>query len=1080
LSDKDFEMLQLVLIALRRPYTFVVAAILIVILGGLAIFRTPVDIFPAVGIPVVSVIWTYVGLSPDDMSTRILYPYELALTALVNDIDHVESQSYSGIGVNKIYFQPKVKIDLALAQVGAAGQTVLRLLPPGVQPPQVILFNASTVPVIQIAFSSATRTEAEVADAVYTLIRPPLTTVTGAAVPFPYGGKSRQVRIDLDQEKLLGLGLTAQDVVTAVERQNLIIPAGTQKIGDYEYAVLINDAPAEIAALNDFPIKRADGAIVYLRDVAHVHNGNAPQTNLVRVDGAPAVLLPVLTSGSASSLDVINGVKAMLPRLKLALPDGIEMTVIGDQSDFINGAVVSVAREAAIAAGLTGLMILLFLGSWRSTIIITISIPLSILAALFALSALGETVNVMTLGGLALAVGLLVDDATVTIENVNRHMEAGEAIDDAIVKAAKEIITPATVSLLCICIVFAPLLLLGGVAGYLFRPLAEAVVFAMIASYFLTYTLVETMARYFLSAQQRETLREAKFGPARRGLVIATLTRAQLAFERGFERLLDAYARVLQLALARPKAFVAMFFAGVALSFTLIPFLGRDFFPETESSSLRLHVRLPTGTRLEQAGVLCDRIESEIRDSLPHGALTSIVDNIGLPISGINLSYNNSGTIGTNDADLTLSFDPEKVADASPFAELLRERLPRAFPGVVFSFLPADIVTQILNFGLPAPLDIQISGSKRDENLAYLQKTLERVARVPGVADPRMQQAGDLPTLHVDVDRTLAQEVGLSERDVTVSLQTMLAGSFQTSPAFWLNVKSGVSYPIVTMEPQFWNTSLDALASKPVAAGEGQQILSGVASIRRGWSSGVVTHFNSQSAFDIYAGVRGRDLGAIADDVQKILDDTRKEAPAASNLVLRGQIATMRSAYADLLVGLILSIVFVYLIIVVNFQSWLDPFLIVSGLPTALAGIVWMLFLSETTISVPALTGAIMCMGVATANSNLVIAFARERLDHGDTPLHAAAAAGVTRFRPVIMTALAMIIGMAPMALSAEQNAPLGRAVIGGLTFATLGTLLLLPVMFSLAHGFLACGRAWRGQDDAPENTELEQANVAP
>ena len=1068
-------MLQLVLIALRRPYTFVVLAILIVILGALAVLKTPIDIFPAISIPVISVIWSYVGLSPDDMSNRILYPYELALTALVSDIEHIESQNYNGFGVNKVYFQPKDKIDLALAQVSASTQTVLKQLPPGIQPPQVIVYNASTVPVIQLAFSSATHTETEVADTVMNFIRPPLTAVRGATIPWPYGGKTRQVRIDLDQEKLLALGLTAQDVVDTIGRQNLILPAGTQKIGEYEYAVMINDAPLDIAALNDFPVKRTEGTIVYLRDVAYVHNGNAPQTNLVRVNGAPAVLMTVQSTGSASTLEVIEGVKAMLPRLKLMLPDGIDMTVIGDQSGFITDAVTSVIREAVIAAALTGLMILLFLGSWRSTIIITISIPLSIFAALFALSALGETINVMTLGGLALAVGLLVDDATVTIENVNRHMEEGEPIDDAIIKAAKEIITPATVSLFCICIVFAPLLLLGGVAGYLFRPLAEAVVFAMIASYILTYTLVETMARYFLSAQQRQKLREAKFGRSRGNALVAAFTRAQAAFERGFDKLLAAYAKILQLALARPKSFVAAFFAAVALSFLLVPYLGRNFFPETESNFLRLHVRAPTGARLEQTGVLCDQIEAKIRELLPGDALSSIVDNIGLPMSGINMSYSNSGTIGTNDADLMLTFDPAKVSDAGAYVELLRDRLPREFPGVGFSMLPADIATQILNFGLPAPLDIQIAGAKRDENLAYLHKTLERVARVPGVADARLQQQVDLPTLYIDVDRSLAQEVGLSEKDVTLSLQTMLSGSQQSNPTFWLNVKTGVSYPIVAMEPQYWVTNLDALSSQPVSStGDAQQILAGVASIRRGWSAGVVTHYTAQPAFDIYANVRERDLGAVADDIEKILDDTRKEAPAASNLVLRGQVGTMRAAYGELLLGLVLSIVFVYLVIVVNFQSWLDPFLIICCLPTALAGIVWMLFLSDTTISVPALTGAIMCMGVATANSNLIVAFARERLDHGDSPEHAAAAAGVTRFRPVIMTALAMIIGMAPMALSAEQNAPLGRAVIGGLTFATTGTLLLLPVIFSLAHGFMARRKAERAL-----RAEEEEANVA-
>lgn len=1046
-------MIHVVLIALRRPYTFVVLALVIVILGGLAVARTPVDIFPIVRVPVVSTVWTYGGLSPDEMSTRILYPYELALTALVSDVEHVESQSYNGTGITKVYFHPSVKIEMALTQASTAAQAVLRQLPPDAQPPQVMVYNASTVPVIQLAFSSATKSESEIADTVATLIRPPLTTVKGASVPLPYGGKQREVVIDLDREKLLGLRLTAQDVVSAVERQNLIVPAGTQKIGDFEYAVLINDAPIDIAAFNDFPIARVDGTIVYIRDVAYVHSGNAPQTNLVRVDGAAAVLLTVQTSGSASTLDVINGVKALLPRLRLSLPEGIEMTVIGDQSEFISGSVMSVAREALVAASLTGIMILLFLGSWRSTVIITISIPLAILATLFALSAFGETVNVMTLGGLALAVGLLVDDATVTIENVNRHLAEGEEIGEAIISAAHEIITPATVSLVGICIVFAPLLLLGGVSGHLFRPLAEAVVFAMIASYILTFTLVETMARYFLQTQTSEPSYTGSLASLSAKGIVAVMRRWHAQFDRLFNVLRSGYARVLRLALAWPRASIVFFCVGAGSSLLLAPFLGQDFFPETGSNVLRIHVRTPTGTRLEQTGVLCDKIEEKIREILPSGTLNNIVDNIGLPISSLNISYNNSGTVGTNDADLILTFNATKVRDAGRFKAVLREKLLRAFPGVGFSMLSADIVTQILNFGLPAPLDVQISGSKPGENLAYLQKMLERVALIPGVADARIQQASDLPTFYVDVDRTLAQEVGLSEKDATLSLQTMLAGSFQTTPTFWLNAKSGASYPIVVSEPQYSNTSLGTLASVPVSSGASQQLLESVASIRRGWSSAVVTHYNTQPAFDIYASVDGRDLGAVADEIENILDGTRQEAPAASNVLLRGQIATMRSAYRELLSGLVLAVVLIYLITVVNFQSWMDPFLIVCCLPAALAGIVWMLFLTGTTISVPALTGAIMCMGVATANSNLVIAFAREQFHRGEKADRAAMAAGLTRFRPVIMTALAMIIGMVPMALSAGQNAPLARAVIGGLTLATFGTLFLLPVMFGLVHG---------------------------
>ncbi len=1056
-------MLALVLIALRRPYTFMVLGVVILILGIIAALKTPIDIFPAIGIPVVSVVWSYIGLAPEDMSGRVVFPYELILTTLVNDIEHVESQNFFGFAVTKIYFQPKVNIDLAVAQVSAASQTVLKSLPPGIIPPMVVVYNAASVPVIQLALSSKTRSQVELNDTANNFLRPLLTTIRGAAVPIPYGGKRRQVLVDLNQEKLQALGLQAQDVVNTIARQNLIIPVGTEKIGEFEYNVLINDAPEEVAALNDLPIKRADGTIIYLRDIGHTHNGNPPQINLVRVNSGPAVLMPILTSGSASTLEVIEGVKKLLPKLRLMLPEGVEMTVVGDQSTFISDSVTSVIREGLIAAGLTGLLILLFLGSWRSTIIITISIPLSILAALAVISALGETINVMTLGGLALAVGILVDNATVTIENVSRHLEAGESIDVAIVEAAKEIIAPATVSLVCIIMVFAPMLLLGGVAGYLFRPLAETVVFAMIASYILTYTLVETMARYFLGEQQRLKEEEEAHGPRLHGNVVTALMRFQVAFEHRFEALVSAYSLMLALALSAPRRVVAGFMAAVALSFGLTPFLGSDFFPEAESNQIRMFVRAPMGMRLEETGVLCDHIEAKIRDIVPKGSLVTVVDNIGLPVSGINMSYSSSGTIGSTDAEIMITFDPARIANANPIVEQLREKLPHEFPGVSFAMLPADIVTQILDFGQPAPLDIQVTGSMRDENRAYIENIFERVARVPGIADPRIQQAYNYPSLYVDVDRTLAQEVGLSEADVTMALQSTLAGSFQNAPNFWLDPKSGVSYPIVAMEPQFWLTDFESLYNQSVSTGDPPQILGGVATLRRGWSAGVVSRYNSQPSFDIYAGIRGRDLGAVADDINTILNETRKEAPAASTVALRGQYATMSSAYAELLIGLALAVLFVYLVIVVNFQSWLDPFLIVSALPTALAGIVWILFLTGTTLSVPALTGAIMCMGVATANSNLIVAFARERLDAGDEPHHAALAAGTTRFRPVVMTALAMIIGMMPMAFSAEQNAPLGRAVIGGLAFGTAATLLLLPVMFSLAHGFLA-GRKTQGQ----------------
>lgn len=1038
-------MLAIVRIALQRPYTFVVMAMLILLFGIMAWVRTPTDVFPNIGIPVISVVWTYNGLPPDDMSGRVIYYYERTISAQVNDIEHIESQSLPGYGVVKVFFQPKVSIDTALAQITAASQTVLKFLPPGITPPYVLTFNASTVPVLQLAVSSHALSESQLFDYAQNFIRPQLATVAGAAVPSPYGGKVRQVQVDIDQQKLRSYGLSAQDVVEAIAKQNLITPVGTQKIGAFEYVISLNDAPKEIAQLNELPIRKVSGAIIYIHDVAFVHDGFPPQINMVRVNGGRAVLMTIQKSGSASTLDVINGVKSLLPKIQASLPKELELRAVGDQSAFVNAAVSGVIFEGVVAAALTGFMILMFLGSWRSTLIITISIPLAILASIAALAALGETINVMTLGGLALAVGILVDDATVTIENMNWHLEQGKDIEDAIMDGARQIVIPATVSLLSICIVFVPMLNLGGVSGYLFRPMAEAVVFALVGSYVLSRTLVSTLARYLLTPH-------AAHGDRQETSRANVLMRFQRAFERRFEQTRAKYRDLLDLALDRPWKFMLGFLGAVAVSLGLIPFLGQNFFPTVETTQLKLHVRAPTGTRIEETGRLCDRIEEAIRRVVSSSAIDNIVDNIGLPISGINIAYGNSGAIGVGDADILISLKDGQEKNAEHYMEALREELPHLFPGTSFAFLPADMVSQILNFGLPAPVDVQVIGNQISANRAYAEKIFKRIGKVGGIADPRIQQAFNAPTLNVDVDRSLALDVGLTERDVAVSMQNTLAGSIQTAPTFWLNPKNGVSYPIVAQTPQYWMDSLGALNNVPITSPSGSQLVGGLGSISRGQSNAIVSHYNVQPVIDIYASTHGRDLGAVTSDIQSILKETASEAPPGTTVVLRGQAATMTLAYTQLYGGLILAIVLIYLVIVVNFQSWLDPFVIVAALPSALAGITWMLFLSYTTLSVPALTGAIMTMGVATANSILVVSFARDRLAGGGDAASAALDAGFTRFRPVLMTAFAMIIGMAPMALSAEQNAPLGRAVIGGLLCGTVATLFFVPVVFKLVH----------------------------
>jgi multidrug efflux pump subunit AcrB len=1041
-------MTAVVRLALARPYTFVVMAILILIFGGLAAFRTPTDIFPNIGIPVISAVWSYTGLPPDDMAGRIVAPYERALSTTVNDIEHIESQSLPGVGVVKIFFQPTVNINAAQAQVTAISQTILKQLPNGVTPPIILVYNASSVPIIQLALSSDSLSQVELFDLAQNFIRPQLTTVPGAQLPYPYGGSSRQVQIDLDQNALRAHGLSANDVSDALARQNLITPVGTQKIGAYEFTVDLNDSPKAVEEFNNLPIKVVNGAVVFIRDVAYVHDGSPPQTNVVQLDGRKGVLMSVLKIGSASTLDIIAGVKARLPGIQATLPPGVTLRYVGDQSGFVRDSVSSVVREGLIAAALTGLMILVFLSSWRSTLIITVSIPLAVLTSLTTLAALGQTINVMTLGGLALAVGILVDDATVTIENINRHMEElGEDIVTAITHGAQEIMPPATVALLCICIAFTPLLALGGVAGYLFRPLAMAVVFAMIASYILTYTLVPTMARFLLRHQHHHSIHAGEKDPPGTGF----FTHFQHTFEAGFDQFRQGYVGLLGLALARRSWFAGGFIACALLSLLLAPSLGEDFFPSVDSGAIRIHMRAPTGTRIEGTTALADGVEQAIRTIIPPGRLVSIVDNLGLPLSGINISYGNSGTIGVFDGDILITLN-EGPTPTEAYVKTLRERLPQAFPGATFAFLPADIVSQILNFGSPAPIDVEITGFDLAASSAFANKLLDRIRHVPGVADPRIQQAFKYPGIKVDFNRELAGVVGLMEADASTSLQATLSGSTQTQPTYWLSPANGVSYPVSVQTPQYSIDTLGDLKNLPLTAAQSTQLLGGLATFSPEPLDAVIAHYDIRNAVDIYATTQDRDLGGVAADIQRIVDDMRGELPRGATVAIRGQVSTMASAYQQLLIGLGFSIVLIYLLIVVNFQSWLDPFVIIMALPAALAGIVWMLFITHTTLSVPALTGAIMCMGVATANSILVVSFARGQLEAGKDAVTAALEAGATRFRPVLMTALAMIIGMAPMAIEPGQNAPLGRAVIGGLFFATVATLMFVPVLFSIVH----------------------------
>jgi multidrug efflux pump subunit AcrB len=1065
----------IVQLALRRPYTFLVLAIAITLLGVFAILRTPTDIFPNIRIPVVATVWKYAGLSPDEMATRLVLGTERNAQTTVNDVEHTESQSLTGVSVVKYFFQPNVNEELAYAQITGVSQSNLRSAPPGTTPPFILAYNASSVPILQLALSSEKLSEAQLFDLGNNIIRVGLGTVQGASMPYPYGGLQRQVQADLDPDALRAMGLSGNDVTAAIGSQNSILPAGTQKIGDREYFVTVNANPRTVAELNDLPITTRNGSVIYVRDVAHVRDGFPPQTNIVRRDGHRGVLMNVLKVGSASTLDIIKDIKQRLPGIRDQLPPGFNVDLVGDQSVFVRAAIAGVVREAVIAAALTGLMILLFLGSWKSTLIIAVSIPLSILTSIICLSALGETINIMTLGGLALAVGILVDDATVTIENINMHLEQGQQVEEAILNGAHEIALPALVSTLAICIVFVPMFMLAGIARYLFVPLAEAVVFAMLASYVLSRTLVPTLAKYWLQLHEGHT-------SAPRNLA----QHLQRRFEQWFFRIRERYHVLLARALAAGSRFALPFLGAMAatalLAFPLgrfLPGLGQDFFPSVDAGQIKLHLRAPTGVRIEKTAALCDTIEATIRSVIPRREVETIVDNIGVPYSGINTAYSTSAPVGPGDADIYISLTSgHRPTDG--YVRALRSKLTALYPDVTFSFLPADIVSQILNFGRPSPVDVQVAGFDTTATRKYANEVLKRMKGIPGLVDARIQQAYDYPTLNVDVDRTKASMLGLTETDVASDLLVSLSGSSQTTLSFWIDPKSGTQYPVVAQTPQFRLTSLTDLATTPItsgvttdsslgvgqnanalapsaAQGGGVQLLANLATFSRSESPAVVSHYDSRPVIDIYAGVERTDLGYIAAQIERIVRDTHSLLPRGAEVTVRGQVTTMTQSFTGLLIGLAGAVVLVYLLIVVNFQSWRDPFIIITALPAALAGIVWMLFLTHTPVSVPALTGAIMCMGVATANSVLIISFARERMHAGDDAAHAALTAGVTRFRPVLMTALAMIIGMLPMALGlgegGEQNAPLGRAVIGGLVFATVATLFFVPTVFSLIHG---------------------------
>ncbi|MFZ0957361.1 MAG: efflux RND transporter permease subunit [Candidatus Sulfotelmatobacter sp.] len=1047
----------IVALALRRPYTFVVMALVIILLTPITILRTPTDIFPDIDIPVVSVVWFYTGLSPQDMADRIVSNSERGITTTVNDIEHMESQSVYGLGVIKVFFRPGTNVQGAIAQITAIGQTTVRGLPPGTTPPLIISYSASTTPIIQLGLSSKTLPEQQLFDLGQNFLRNFLATVPGAATPYPYGGKIRQIQVDLDLPKLQSYGLSPTDIVNAVNAQNLILPTGTIKLGPLEYNVEMNGTPQTIAELNDLPVKTVNGSTLYMRDVAHVRDGFAPQTNIVRQDGNRGALMSIYKNGNASTLQIVAGIKNIVTQAAQTLPPELKITALFDQSLFVRASIQGVLREGLIAAALTAAMILIFLGDWRATIVISISIPLSIFVSIIVLGAIGQTINIMTLGGLALAVGILVDDATVEIENIERNLAMGKEMRQAILDGAQQIAVPAFVSTLSICIVFVPMFFLTGVAKFLFVPLAEAVSFAMLASYLLSRTLIPTLVMYIMRGHEHRAEAPKSF-----------LGRFQRGFERKFEDFRRGYEQLLETTLEHRGGFVLCFLAFCLLSLGLFRFLGEDFFPQVDAGLLRLHVRARPGLRVEETARLSDQIEAVLHEEIPGNELQTILDNIGLPNSGINQSYSSNGTIGSSDVEILIALDPEHHHPTADIIRRLREVLPQRFPGVEFFFQPADIVTQILNFGLPAPIDVQVVGTDVGSSYEIAQQIANKMRHIPGAADVHVQQLLSLPTLHMDIDRTRVTQVGLTARDVAQSVLVSLSGSFQTSPNFWLNPRNGVTYQMAVQAPQYRMTSLQDLMTIPVNSQQGTQLMSNLVQLTPSARAATVNHYNVQPVIDVYASTQDRDLGAVAAETDKVLKTFDGKLPRGTHLVVRGQVATMRSSFFGLGVGLAGAILLVYLLIVINFQSWLDPFIIIAALPGALAGICWFLLLTRTTLSVPSLTGAVMCMGVATANSILMVSFAREQMDEGIPALQAAVAAGYTRIRPVLMTALAMIIGMVPMALGlgegGEQNAPLGRAVIGGLLFATVATLFFVPSVFAMFHGRRESKRARQEQ----------------
>jgi multidrug efflux pump subunit AcrB len=1058
----------IVRLALSRPYTFIVMALVIVLLAAVVVPQTPTDIFPEINIPVIGMVWQYTGLEPQEMERRITTIVERGIMVLVNDVEHVESQSLNGVSLVKIYFHPGANVQTALAQTTAISQTFLKQLPPGITPPLIVIYSASTVPVLQIGLNSTSLSEQQLFDYGNNFIRTQVSTVPGASMPYPYGGKSRVVSVDIDSVALQAKGLSPVDVVNAVNAQNLILPTGTAKLGSLEYNVEMNGSPQTIAEMNNLPVKTVNGSTIYMKDVAHVRDGFTPQTNVVLTNGQRGVLMSIYKTGNNSTLSIVDSVKQVLKDYQPSLPPSLTMTNFFDQSIYVRASIQGVVREAMIAACLTAVMILLFLGNWKSTLIIAVSIPLSILVSLLCLSALGETINIMTLGGLALAVGILVDDATVEIENINRNLAMGKETVQAILDGAQQIAVPAFVSTLCICIVFLPMFFLSGVAKFLFVPLAEAVIFAMLASYMWSRTIVPTMAMYLLSAE------DEYHADLHVGEKMGFFRRYQQAFERTFERLRMGYRGALTSALNNAWMFSACFLAFCVLSAGLAFVLGRDFFPSVDAGQIRLHLRTRTGMRIEEVTRTADQVNQVIRQVIPSRDMQTLIDNVGLPVSGINMTYSNSGTVGTADAEILVQLKPERGKSTFDYINELRKRLPSNFPGVQFFFQPADIVTQILNFGTPAPLDVQIFGANQQGNYEVATRLANKMEHIPGAVDVHIQQQFDQPTLYMDLDRTRSQYVGLQARDVASNVLVSLSSSFQTSPNFWVDPKNGVSYNVAVQTPQYRVDSFQALQNTPIngtTPGVPPQILENLVTTRNVARPASISHYNVQPMINVYASVAKRDLGGVDNDVEKLVHDAEKELPRGSHIVIRGQVQTMKASFLGLGLGLVGAIILAYLLIVVNFQSWLDPFIIITALPGALAGICWMLLFTHTTLNVPSLTGAIMCMGVATSNSILMISFAREQMIEGKAPREAALEAGYVRMRPVIMTALAMMIGMVPMATGlgegGEQNAPLGRAVIGGLLFATVATLFFVPCVFSIIHGWLE-HRKRRGLGDEP------------